>query len=77
VKVKSNTSVSIFASSRHPLQAAEDFNGVLNPFRASDEHVQTQTHTLSEAGFYGYYCTNHGNAADGSGMGGMIWVVAE
>ena len=77
IKVKPGTSIQIAASSRHPLQAAEDFNNVTNPFRGETEHLQNQTRTLTELGFYGYYCTRHADPTDGSGMGGMIWVTNE
>jgi plastocyanin len=77
LKIKSNTTVTLPASGRHPLQASRDFDGVPNPFLGPEEgHMSAQTHTLTEAGFYGYYCTRHGNAQDGGAMSGLIWVVS-
>lgn len=77
IKVRPGTQIEIAASSRHPLQAAEDFNAIVNPFRAETEHLSNQTRTLTDLGFYGYFCTRHGDPSDGSGMGGMIWVTNE
>ncbi len=77
IKVKPGTLVHIAASSRHPLQAAVDFNNVINPFRTENEHLETQSRVLNELGFYGYFCTRHADPQDGSGMGGMIWVTNE
>ena len=75
IRVKIGTSVTLPASTRHPMQAAVDFNSVLNPFRNLSDHVENQTRILNDLGFFGYYCTRHGNLSDGSGMGGMIWVI--
>ena len=75
IRVKTGTSVTLPASTRHPLKAAEDFNSISNPFRNLSDHVENQTRILSTLGFYGYYCSRHADPMDGSGMGGMIWVV--
>lgn len=77
IKVKPGTTVHISASTHHPLQAAEDFNGIENPFRADSEHATPQSRTLETVGFYGYFCTHHGNPTNGNGMGGAIWVSEE
>lgn len=74
LKVKVGTAVSIEASRRHPLMAQRDIAGVANPFAADGESESTLTHTLSKPGYYGYFCTNHGDES-GSGMAGSIQVV--
>jgi plastocyanin len=75
IKVKKGTKVIIPASNRHPLQAAQDFDGVVNPLRLEGaDHLENQTLIAEMPGFYGYYCTRHADSHDGSGMGGMIWV---
>jgi len=75
LKVKVNTTVTLPGSSIHPLQAADNLNSVVNPFRSENYgHTSAQTHTLSTPGFYGYFCANHGDS-DGNGMAGTIMVV--
>jgi plastocyanin len=78
LKVKAGTKVTLPASNRHPLQGAADFDGVANPFRNTTEvgeFLESQIRSLDVPGFFGYFCTRHGDPTDGSGMGGMIWVV--
>jgi plastocyanin len=76
IKVKAGTVVTIAATAKHPLQAAANFDGVENPFTTTAENfVADQTRTLTKAGSYGYYCTHHGRASDGKGMGGLIIVL--
>lgn len=74
LKVKAGTTVSIAASRMHPLQAQRDIGGVANPFASENPSISKQTHTLSQPGFYGYFCTNHGDES-GRGMAGSIQVV--
>ena len=76
IKIKRGTKVTVPASEKHPLQAARDFDGIVNPLRIEGgDHVQNQTVAPEAVGFYGYYCTRHGDPDTGDGMGGMIWVV--
>jgi plastocyanin len=76
IKIKRGTKVTIPASQKHPLQGSADFEGVANPLRSPESAFFTnQTITPDTGGFLGYYCTRHGDATSGSGMGGMIWVV--
>src|SRR4051812_17913526 len=70
LRVKAGTKVTIQSSGMHPLAAQADISGIKNPF--SEGGV---TQSLSEVGFYGYFCENHGDA-DGTGMAGSIQVVA-
>lgn len=73
--VRPGTRITIPGSGFHPLQAAEDFNGVENPFfNPNADHNTAQTRTLFTPGFYGYFCTNHGDELTGDGMAGMIRV---
>jgi plastocyanin len=75
IKIKLGTTVVLPASNKHPLQAAVDFNGAVNPFRSEDgEFLENQSRKMDVAGFFGYYCTRHADPENGSGMGGMIWV---
>jgi plastocyanin len=76
LKIKKGTEVTIPASKKHPLQGARDFGGVANPITSNEgEHLRDQVVSLNDVGFYGYYCTKHGDAESGDGMAGMIWVV--
>lgn len=73
LKVKVGASVSIQASSKHPLSAMADINGASNPFSNTDDTSLTQTRQMTTTGAFGYYCTKHGDP-DGSGMAGLILV---
>lgn len=73
LKVKVGATVSIQATSRHPLMAMADINNVVNPFAASQSAITTQTRKMTEPGIYGFYCEAHGNA-NGAGMAGVIVV---
>lgn len=73
LKVAAGTAVTLPGSGFHPLQGQADVNGVANPFRADAESEANVTHTLTTPGFYGYYCTAHGQPS-GTGMAGAIWV---
>lgn len=74
IKVKPGTVVTISASSHHPLQGAQTFNEIPNPFSAEEAHTTAQTRTLTENGFYGYFCVRHADAENGNGMAGLILV---
>ncbi len=75
--VKSGTKVTIPANDHHPLQAATNFDSVENPFRSTGAGFEEdQTQVMSAPGFYGYYCTHHGDPETGRGMGGVIKVIA-
>jgi plastocyanin len=73
VRVPKGATVTIVGSSMHPLQALDPVDGVRNPFLNQEGGSKTQTHTLSDSGVYGFFCTNHGNAT-GQGMAGAILV---
>ena len=74
LKIKAGTTVTIQASGAHPLQGQADVAGVANPFRTESAKTTPQTHTLSDVGFYGYFCVAHG-FENGRGMAGSIQVV--
>lgn len=73
LKVKVGSTVSIDGSSRHPLLAMPDINGIKNPFATNEPALSTQTHVMTEPGVFGYYCDKHGSSS-GSGMAGVIIV---
>ena len=75
VIVAPGTKVTIMASSRHPLNALESFNEFLSPYYLKgDDFYEPQLRTLDTSGFYSYFCTRHGDAETGKGMGGLVWV---
>lgn len=75
-KIRKGTKVTVPAMRWHPLGAGPDFDSIVNPFRpASREFITDQTRVMEQAGFFGFYCANHGEAQTGEGMGGLIWVV--
>lgn len=73
LKIKVGASVTIQASSRHPLQAMPNIDQALNPFLTESAHTTAQTRIMNEPGIYGYFCTNHGDAKGGR-MAGVIIV---
>ena len=76
VTVRPGTKVTIAAMERHPLQAAKDFGGVVNVFRSpADGFFEDQFRILTETGYYGYFCTRHGDIQTGGSMGGTIRVL--
>jgi plastocyanin len=75
LKVRRGTKITIPASAKHPLQASVDFEGIANPIRSADgDRSADFTFTAEIPGFFGYYCTRHGDPETGEGMGGLIWV---
>jgi plastocyanin len=75
LRVKRGTSVTIGASSHHPLQGIVMADGSINPiFDEFGGAVSPKTVTFNETGIFGFYCIAHSDDL-GSGMGGAIWVV--
>ena len=74
LKVHVGASVTLPGNGTHPLRGAPDIDGVANPFPADSGATSNVTRTLSNEGFYGYYCERHGSP-DGTGMAGAVWVV--
>jgi plastocyanin len=71
IRIKKGQSVSIAASSFHPLEPAPG-----NPSGDLAGSDATATRTLTVPGTYGYFCPNHGTGTgNGSGMAGAIEVV--
>src|SRR4051812_11829137 len=60
LKIAPGSTVTIRATSFHPLQGMEDVDGVANPLRARDAAKADVTTTFMTPGFYGYHCTHHG-----------------
>jgi plastocyanin len=73
LRVKVGSTVSIQASSHHPLSAMPDINGVQNPFSNGTSFSTSQTRVMSNPGLFGYFCEAHGDA-EGDGMAGVILV---
>lgn len=69
LKVRAGTQVTIDASVVHPLKGIN----ANSPWETMS-YTTAQTRTLSTAGVYPYYCTNHGSPT-GTGMAGAVWVV--
>lgn len=73
LKVQKGTAVTIQASDKHPLQGVQMNGEPKNPFVRGTDANRPETHTLMEAGKYGFFCTDHGDS-HGSGMAGEILV---
>lgn len=75
LRVKRGTSVTIAASSHHPLQGILMEDGSLNPIaNGSAGATAAKTVIIEETGIFGFYCEAHSDEL-GSRMGGAIWVV--
>jgi len=75
LRLKIGSNLNIAASNSHPLQGMSAINGVENPFfKMGNSHNTPQSRTLNTVGFFGYFCTRHGDAS-GNGMAGAIQVV--
>lgn len=72
--VKAGSTVTLPGSSNHPLQGQANIGGVSNPFLTGAAQTNSVSQDLKVAGFYGYFCENHGNP-DGTGMAGAIQVI--
>jgi|GEM_PF-2300906 len=74
--VKAGTEVTVSASNKHPLEAAADIDGIVNPFRSTGESfTENQTRVMDVVGSFAYYCTRHADPETGQGMGGVIVVI--
>lgn len=74
ITVPVGTTVTLPGGLIHPVQGLAPVNGVENPFINENGGSKSNvTKTLTVPGFYGYYCTHHGEP-DGSGMAGAIFV---
>ena len=71
--IRVGSSVTIQASSHHPLSAMPDIYGAANPFAQATPFVAPTTQVFTQPGLYGYFCENHGDAS-GAGMAGLILV---
>ena len=75
ITIKKGTTVTIAASTVHPLQGILAADGSANPiFDDLGGAVQNKTVTFDEAGIFGYYCVAHSDD-QGNGMAGAIQVV--
>jgi len=70
LRIKAGSSVSIAASSRHPLQGVGEANPILD---AGGAVTVAKIVAFATPGEYGYFCTAHGDAS-GNGMAGVIVV---
>ena len=75
LSVPRGAKVMIAATGHHHLQAMAPIQGIDNPIKSPDSFgsVSPITVTLSQPGYYGFYCMIHGDS-DGNGMAGMILV---
>lgn len=71
--IRVGSSVTIQASSHHPLSAMPDIDDAANPFAQATPFVAPTTQVFNQPGLYGYFCENHGDAT-GAGMAGLILV---
>ncbi|MCB0407592.1 MAG: hypothetical protein KDD34_05260 [Bdellovibrionales bacterium] len=74
LRVRVGAFVTIEATQHHPLAAMPDIDGALNPFASESPSVIPITQQMNSPGFYGYFCTRHGDE-EGDGMAGVIEVV--
>ena len=74
LKIKKGTTVTIEASSHHPLQGILNSVGMQNPiYDDLGGAVSNANVTFNETGVFGFYCLAHSDDK-GTGMGGAILV---
>ena len=75
LKVHVGAKVTLAGSATHPVQGMANVGSAINPFvGAAGGQKSSVTNALTQAGFYGFFCTRHGTA-QGAGMAGAIQVV--
>ena len=74
LQVKKGTTLTLPASSMHPIKAMNDVLGFSNPITTFGEKTSPITIQMNQTGIFGYFCTNHGSIS-GQGMAAAIEVI--
>lgn len=73
LRVKVGSSITIEASTHHPLTPMAKIGDMINPFSDQPKFFSAQTRVMTAPGLFGYFCKVHGDP-EGDGMAGAILV---